>query len=521
MENVININEILEKNSFGSFYKNQELLEQVYKLVMADNDKYPKRSFSNEFFPVYKINRNRSNVTDSNVLKLFDDSVEKKNPPQIAQYSFGNRNYEMFNHYNHDVKRFNFYCLHHNDMDGDASASIVRNKFPNVDMYSTPFNYNVTDFKNWIDKVRQNKRNNDKKKVVDRKEFILFAVDLSFKFSEMKSILEVFDHIYWIDHHATSLVTLNNISGETELYKKLTYYIDTRFCATYLANYFLEKCFDGTFNTNMITASLINLYDLKLDKQFPEAYKYAVYLNTYYWSYNNINMYSNVWYNLLYTSIEEAELSRLNKILNIGKELFEIDQRKNQLMFDNDYKYVFESEFKNNNINKLRIVGLFQFGSSNKIIGFDDGIPTIKMLIRYNEKDSTFSFSLYTDSEILGKLNLGQIMLKYGLGGGHPKACGGAITVKDYFELTDQLENFYNKDQYKSTYFHYENTKLSNIFDIYREEDIEEFRKVSSEILAFVESNKINRERFEFDIDFLVKSIFCIITREIITKRYN
>lgn len=521
MENVVNINEILE-TSFGSFHKNMELLEQVYKLVMADNDKYPKRSLSNEFFPVYKIIRNRSSVTESNVLKLFDDSVEKKNPPQVAQYSFGKRNCTMFNHYDHDDKHFNFYCLHHNDMDGDASASVVRNKFPNVDMHSAPFNYNDTDFKNWIAKVREDKRANDKSKKVDRKEFILFAVDLSFKFSELKSILEVFDHVYWIDHHATSLVTLNNISGETELYKKLTYFIDTRFCATYLANYFLKKCFLSFYNTNMITAALINLYDLKLDKQFPEAYKYAVYLNTYYWAYNNINMYSGVWFNLLCTGIESAELSRLNKILNIGKELFEIDQKKNQLMFDNDYKYVFDSEFKNNDISKLRIVGLFQFGSSNKIPDYIDAMPTIKMLIRYNEKDSTFSFSLYTDSEILGKLNLGQIMLKYGLGGGHPKACGGSITLKDYYELTDHLDEFCGaKDHYKSAHFHYENNKLSDIFDIYKEEDIEEFREVSYKILNFIESNKINRERYEMDIEFLVKIIFCIIAREIITRKNN
>nr|DAL58566.1 MAG TPA_asm: putative phosphohydrolase [Caudoviricetes sp.] len=520
MENDVNVNEILE-TSFGSFHKNMELLEQVYKLVMADNDKYPKRSLSNEFFPVYKIIRNRSSVSGDNVLKLFDDSVEKKNPPQVAQYSFGKRICMMFNHYKHNEKAFSFYCLHHNDMDGDASASVVRNKFSTVDMHSDPFNYNDTDFKNWITKVREDKRVNDKSKKVDRKEFILFAVDLSFKFSELKSILEVFDHVYWIDHHATSLVTLNNISGETELYKKLTYFIDTRFCATYLANYFLKKCYTGIFNTNMVTAALINLYDLKLDKQFPEAYKYAVYLNTYYWSYNNINMYSNVWFNLLCTCIEEAELSRLNKILNIGKELFDIDQKKNRLLFDNDYKYVFDSEFKNNDISKLRIVGLFQFGSSNKIIGYDDAIPTIKMLVRYNEKDSTFSFSLYTDSEILGKLNLGQIMLKYGLGGGHPKACGGSITLKDYFELTDQIDEFYDKDHYKSTHFHYENNKLSNIFDIYREEDIEEFREVSGEILGFAESIKINHERYEMDIEFLVKIIFCIIAREIITRKYN
>lgn len=520
MENAVNINEILE-TSFGSFHKNMELLEQVYKLVMADNDKYPKRSLSNEFFPMYKIIRNRSSVTESNVLKLFDDSVEKKNPPQVAQYSFGKRNCMMFNHYDQDDKHFNFYCLHHNDMDGDASASVVRNKFPNVDMHSAPFNYNDTDFKNWITKVREDKRVNDKSKKDDRKEFILIAVDLSFKFSELKSILGVFDHVYWIDHHATSLVTLNNISGETKLYKKLTYFIDTRFCATYLANYFLKKCFTSIFNTNMVTAALINLYDLKLDKQFPEAYKYAVYLNTYYWSYNNINMYSGVWFNLLCTGLETAELSRLNKILNIGKELFDIDQKKNQLMFDNDYKYVFESEFKNNDISKLRIVGLFQFGSSNKIPDYIDTMPTIKMLVRYNEKDSTFSFSLYTDSEILGKLNLGQIMLKYGLGGGHPKACGGSITLKDYYELTDQLDKFYDKDHYKSAHFHYENTKLSNIFDIYKEEDIEEFREVSGEILGFIESIKVNRERYEMDVEFLVKIIFCIIAREIITRKNN
>lgn len=523
MENVVNINEIM-KTSFGPFYRNTELLEQVYDLVVADNDKYPKRSLSNEFFPVYKIIRNRSSVSGDNVLKLFDDRTEKKNPPQVAQYSFGEKQCKMFNHYIINSKEsIGFYCLHHNDMDGDASASIVRNEFPGVDICSAPFNYNDTDFKNWITKVREDKRNSDKSKKAGKKEFILFAVDLSFKFSELKSILEVFDHVYWIDHHATSLVTLNNISGETELYKKLTYFIDTRFCATYLANYFLKKCFNSKMNTNSISAALINLYDLKMDKQFPEAYKYAVYLNTYYWSFNNLNLNSTVWFKLL-TQVfldDLLEITILTKILSVGKKLFEIDQEKNALMFDNDYEYVFNSEFKNNDISNLRIVGLFQFGSSNKIIGFNDEIPTIKMLIRYMEKDNAYSFSLYTDSNALGKLNLGQIMMKYGLGGGHPKACGGTITVKDSYELSDQIEDFYSRENHKASRFHYQNTKLSNIFDISGKENIEEFKKISEDILNSVEESRFNRERFELDIEFLVKIIFCIIAREIIIRKNN
>ena len=111
MENYVNVDEILE-TAFGSFHKNIDLLEQVYNLVATNNDKYPKRSLSNEFFPVYKIIRNKSNVSNSNVLKLFDDIVEKKNPPQIAQYSFGMRNFEMFNHFKHNDKMFIFHCLH-------------------------------------------------------------------------------------------------------------------------------------------------------------------------------------------------------------------------------------------------------------------------------------------------------------------------------------------------------------------------------------------------------------------------
>ena len=104
----VNIEEILNKTSFGSFYKNTELLEQVYKLVMADNDKYPKRSLSNEFFPVYKMIRNRSKISGNNVLKLFDDSVEKKNPPQIAQYSFGKIDTEMLRIIKNQVKSLVF-----------------------------------------------------------------------------------------------------------------------------------------------------------------------------------------------------------------------------------------------------------------------------------------------------------------------------------------------------------------------------------------------------------------------------
>lgn len=547
MENTtVNIEELLKKTSFGTF-DNQELLDQIFKLVMDENDKYPRHSLSNNFFPACKIIRNKSNISDSNVLKLFDDSIEKKNPPQIAQYSFGTRNIEMFKQYQDDEvngdEKFKFYCLHHNDMDGDASASIVYSKFLSINIYSTPFNYNDTDFKNWIYKVKQNKRkNNEMKKKEGKKENILFVVDLSLKFIELKNILEVFDHVYWIDHHVTSLTSVNNISGEPELFKKLTYFIDTRFCATYLAkyflkkykslaNYFLEKLekYDSkdTFNKEMVVASLINLYDLKLDKQFPEAYKYAVYLNTYYWSFNNISLHSNVWYNLLNTASEDSGLlySKLNKILDVGKKLFEIDQQKNQLMYDNDYKYILESKFENNEISKLRIIGLFQFGNSIKITGFDDDIPTIKMLIRYNEKDNTFGFSLYTDSEILGNLNLGQIMLKYGLGGGHPKACGGTITFKDSLELTDQIEAFYEHDHehngkyYELKDFHYKNNKLPHIFDIYTMDGIEEFKKVSEKILSFVSFDKTNRERFELDIEFLVKSIFCIIAREIITRK--
>ena len=87
--------------------------------------------------------------------------------------------------------------------------------------------------------------------------------------------------------------------------------------------------------------------------------------------------------------------------------------------------------------------------------------------------------------------------------------------------MSAQIDEFYSNENYKASRFHYQNTKLSSIFDISGNENIEEFKKISDNIMNCEGGSKFNNERFELDIDFLVRTIFCVIAREVITKKNN
>ena len=507
----MNIKEIMNKAK--SFSKNNELLNQIYELVVAENDKYPKRSMSNEFFLIYKIMRNKSKITDNNILKLFDDSDNKKNSTQIAQYSFSKD--DLAEKSDDNI----YYCLHHNDMDGEASASVVINKFQlpseKIKFYSIPFNYNENEFINLIYRIKKNKINNPNKK------FILYVTDLSLKLSELITVLVTFDKVIWIDHHVTSLTVVNNIPNQ-KLYKKLNYIIDTRFCATILTRFFLKKNNvindDVLFYNNMEIPYLINAFDLKT-----RDYEYGTYLNSYYFSFGNINGYTTFWFYLIndITTLNENEnserIERINKVISIGKELNELDLRKNKLMFENDFKYILNVNTSNISIPEFRVVGLYQHGTPNKITGFDDGIPTIKLLVRYNEKESSFYFSLFTDSDILGKLNLGKILIKYGLGGGHPKACGGTLRYSDFDKLITNIERILEKKN-RNTIKNYKNYKLEGVTKKWNNEFADLYNQIKNcKIDNYVLSE--NTIKYELDIDLFTRLITQIIGDEIIMMK--
>lgn len=496
-----------------NFSKNNELLNQIYELVISENDKYPKRSMSNEFFPIYKIMRNRSKISNNNILKLFDDSINKRNSAQIAQYSFSKEDLIAKKSDNNI-----YYCLHHNDMDGEASASVVINDFSipsdKIKFYSIPYNYNENEFRNLLYRIKRNKLNNPNKK------FILYVVDLSLRLSELVTNLLIFDKVIWIDHHVTSLTMVNNIPNQ-KLYEKLSYIIDTRFCATFLSRFFLKKGVvtdDELFYNNMEIPYLINAFDLKT-----KEYECGTYLNSYYFSFGNINGYSSFWYYLInnLSSLNENDddrIKKINKVISIGKELNDLDLRKNKLMFDNDFKYIFNINTNNLSIPKFRVVALYQHGTPNKITGFDDDIPTIKLLVRFNEKESSFYFSLYTDSDILGKLNLGKILIKYGLGGGHPKACGGTLRYSDFYKLYTNIERLLEDKKIIKNYRNYKlegvtrkwNTEFTNLYKQIN------YKKNNNHEL---DENNISIIKYELDIDMFSRLIAQIIGDEIIMMK--
>lgn len=533
MEPVIKDIKELETIDNGEFAKlfnreeNEELFKTIKNVVLSEEDKYPRSIKELSGLPEVKLSRSRDKEKDQNVLRLF--TGPKKKQVLVGQYS--GKGYWLFK-YDED-KDCDIDIYHHTDMDGDASASIIFNfiKANRItdSVYTYRYNYNGKTIDNLITRA------NIRASKTGRKS-ICVIVDISPKPVEMMNILNTYTKVIWIDHHQTSLSMVNSLKNIKETNEKFTYMIDTRCCATYLTLSMINATYDTSkliyCHAGERLASVINVYDLKLDRKYPTAYIISKYFNQYYFDYKTLTSFAGFWKKAFY--YKESENSVINKMVTTGCKLLEIENLKLKAMYENDfiYKYTLnifnEDEEKIYGNQKLRVRAIYGMGNSARFVKHeDDGIPEIDMVIKYRGDELALVISAYTDDDLLGEVDLSKLMSKYNIGGGHKKACGCTLFTDDLYELVVSDTNsegidpeewkFGNDSSYKTlvkvkpdipSKMRFKNWKLDEMKDIINSDTVKDIWERWSQDLLMQRPNYFSGSadvRVEYEIDQCVQ----------------
>ena len=417
-------------------------------------------------------------------------------------------------------REYEIYMIYHNDLDGDVSASIIYNLFKNDldDIHTYRWNYSEKLMDEFINSINMDKIHLKK----SGKKMICFLCDLSPNQIVMNGLITVFDKIIWVDHHSTSIQTA--ISMNKVLKKKnINFVIDKRFCASYLVWQCFEHYFTEYFNKHiggLQIVSLVNMYDLKLDKLYPEAYHCAECINQGFWDYAAAyafnNFYSYGWKN--WNEMKDSDYLLLGMVLNVGEQLIELDRQKKKIMYDNDFIYHYEipsvTFYKKFNIGNIRFNAIYGYGSVSRFINANK-IDTneVNMLIRYTNDNRTASISIYTDSELIKKYNLGKICNYFGIGGGHAGAAGCSLNKTDIakaIRLLDFESIEKNADLFKFDSYEFNNIKLEHSIKKCIPLIKEKITKLSNVFKQQMDIPKLS-PRYEEDVDRIFRLIIRLI----------
>lgn len=410
---------------------------------------------------------------------------------------------------------YNYICfLHHNDLDGLSSASVVyreiENQFTNL-RFSTSFtkaadhiitesikwNYNAKELSNnIIPRIKENvsllkqiwSRLEGPDSVINT---LVVMTDLSFdKLENLESVLDLFDDAIWIDHHNTSLSVLNEYKKKYPNNSSLFYYVNTKECATLHAycimnawEWIVNKYDTEHINNGLEYSALVSVYDLKQDKTYiPITYYLASSLNQLFWDFNPQTAF-DFFFSDIYDPYSRYYQNLLIK-LEDGAKFLELDKKKKELLFIKDYEYKTELDliglnkefeedkiitmknFKEGEIENVNIKMLYGFGNSNRFIYANkDDKNIIYGIIKYSPDNANFVLSTYTDDVDIQKgINLGEVWKFYGIGGGHPGASGCSLPVHVVEALSSLFEYYVDGDIHCS-YYICDYYRLNGIYD--------------------------------------------------------
>jgi len=513
---------------FSSEEQNKLFYNSINDLVISDNDKYPKKLSGYMGFDETYVSRRKSNLTNSNIVRIFDS---KKSSNLIAQYSYNKEGILLDNDINAiRAKECMVYMICHTDMDGDASGSLVFNSLHYGDNVKiTRFNYEYEVLDKLILDVNVEKARNPEKK------FVLFIVDLSPKILYMTMLLSTFNKVVWIDHHAGSIPVVNELeSGDFIKSMKtnfvtsdFSYVLDTRMSATQLALLWLHPYIKRVKETKYITgykiAALVSVYDMKMDERFPETYQNAVYMNQFYWDYQTIYVFTKFWKD---SFMEEYQIEYITRMLVAGKILWDLNQKKLKLMYKFDYIYKYSVQFENGKI--LHIRAIYGTGNSSRFVESHyqtDNEYEITLLIRYTNKPAILSVSGYTSDQLIKDVGINNVFGTFGLGQGHPGAAGMRISRKDMLKLATE-SIFRPTEVGEIPYYYpnegYDNPKIPLGLDKFNVDCLFALDDIKEQIQHQYEfKQKSYHLRFEPEIDILVRTftiIFAVMCHSKITE---
>ena len=509
--------------------ENDRFYSAMDELVSSPTDKYPK-TFQNILdLGKAHVSRKISKFTNSNIVRVFDD---KKSSKIVAQYSYNPKGILP----QEDIKAIReeectVYLLCHTDMDGDASGSLVFNTLhygDNVKILRFNYEYKVLD--ELILNVEIDKAKHPKKK------FVLFIVDLSPKILYMTMLLSTFNKVVWIDHHAGSLPTVNEIESGDYLESvkhafvtsDFSYILDTRLSATQLTLLWMKPYISQIKKTKEIEgytlASLITVYDLKKDTLYPEAYQKSLYMNQFYWDYQTLYVFTSFWKD---SFMRDYEIESITRMFTSGKYLWELNQKKLKMLYMFDYKYRYVIDFHNGKT--LTIRAIYGTGNNSRFMertkhGEDD--YEITLLIRYTATPVILSVTGYTSDEIIKDMGINEVFGWFGLGQGHPGAAGMRISRHDMLKLgmrslfavadTDQIP-YFDPDEND-----FDNPKIQTGLNKLHVSNLDttlflcDFKKQIAE--QYNKEYGIHNIRFEPEIDVLVRTFTLIFASFLYNK---
>lgn len=410
----------------------------------------------------------------------------------------------------------NIYIFQHNDMDGDASASIlytICNSRPDSNIKVVKYNYVGKTISDTVEQVIKYK---------DDKESICFITDLSLKYDNMCAITPYFDKVVWIDHHSTSIDVLNKLlthyaNTEEVIKTQFVYCIDTRASATYLVyslfKEYLEKIY---YNENDIgsrvysgtLATLVSVYDTKKDKEFPVIYELSLALQQYYQDIGTLDSYNDFWKKLW---CYDANEKMLEDIVCVGRTMLEMHRKKMEVLYENDYIYNRSIEHEGKRITIKAING---FGNSTRFCS--DPEITVSMLIRYRDQN-TVTASLYSDDEIIQSINLGKFLSKYFGGGGHPGAAGFSAPIGGIRYIRGRIYNIQTEYLIKITEYDrmWAETKSTSLSP--SDKDIYKLLFVSTQNRKLPNTESIAglEARFEYKLESVIEVVSNLLFMEI------
>lgn len=352
--------------------------------------------------------------------------------------------------------------FHHNDLDGEGSAALIRHMMFPVNKKEITFcKYNYSDLNSVKEIVQQMKRKD--------KQSIRYAIvtDLSFTNSLEGSlfceIIHNFDFILWIDHHKSSFNNLTYLitalTRERRGAKPFHFigYLDTRYSATLLAYSILHNTENSIFkdcvqnNPYTFTPAIpILISDYDTANRSSIYYGISKWLNEYYYTMQSMEPDKPIWeYILKYQDNREQLDLSISNILLIGRDLYDLSQKKNKFIYENEALYIMETIISKSDRNNLpipetkmpiKMIGMVGYGNSDRFASEEDPDHCIFALLRFH--DSKMAISFYhnnpeSDFATKTKLNLGDILQDKFKGGGHPMAAGLSVEVESFLKAYD------------------------------------------------------------------------------------
>lgn len=296
------------------------------------------------------------------------------------------------------------YLFTHTDLDGQMAGAVVRTYFdlpPLVDNFVvTRYNYSGPAIKDTLADVYTN-------------DAIAFITDLNLHPNILFSIIKIFKKVIWVDHHLNSLANMKTVLST--LYaedrpnpnKELVFIIDTRFSAamntflflsTLLPNHPWHQIYIGNDVTIPDSILLTSMYDTH-NLTYMEEYTRSTFLNQFFWdNISTMQVESAIYKDILNSDNNYV----VDKMVEVGKQLFQINQQKLATIYKNTAVYTAEKD-------GIIYKGLIGTGNVLLMAPDKDWESHCNILIKFANQ-SEFKASVYSSNSKISELNLTKII---------------------------------------------------------------------------------------------------------------